>query len=154
MAHHQPYAGSSCTSRLWDSSQADTAFVLIARLANRRKSADMSPKGSTSSLLRTRLQVAALVAVLKVARQLQLVRELDAVQVPGHAPVPIPEALLQRAIAHANEGLLVDAMTLACVHPKTTAMPGEGRLINHLLLHAFISVASHTPLKLRRACYR
>ncbi len=62
--------------------------------------------------------------MLKVARQLQLVRELDAVQVPGHAALPIPEALLQRAIGHAHEGLLVDAMTLACVHPKTTAMPG------------------------------
>ncbi|BDA45482.1 probable thyroid adenoma-associated protein homolog [Coccomyxa sp. Obi] len=81
-------------------------------------------------------QVAALVAVLKVARQLQLVRELDAVQVPGHAAVPIPEALLQRAIAHANEGLLVDAMTLACIHPKTTAMPGplEVRLVARGLL--------------------
>lgn len=69
-------------------------------------------------------QVAALVAVLKVARQLQLVRELDAVHVPGYPALPIPEPLLQRAISHANEGLLVDAMTLACIHPKTTAMPG------------------------------
>lgn len=78
-------------------------------------------------------------AVLKVARQLQLVRELDAVQVPGHAAVPIPEALLQRAIAHANEGLLVDAMTLACVHPKTTAMPGEGGRSLHLRGQGFAS---------------
>ena len=75
-------------------------------------------------------------AVLKVARQLQLVRELDAVQVPGHAAVPIPEALLQRAIGHANEGLLVDAMTLACVHPKTTAMPGARSAHPFLLFHA------------------
>lgn len=71
------------------------------------------------------VQVASLVAVLKVARQLQLVRDLDVVNIPGFPPVPIPEHLLQQAICHSNEALLVDAMTLACVHPKTTAMPGK-----------------------------
>lgn len=69
-------------------------------------------------------QVASLVAVLKAARQLQLVRDLDVVNIPGFPPIPIPEHLLQQAICHSNEALLVDAMTLACVHPKTTAMPG------------------------------
>ena len=70
------------------------------------------------------LQVASLVAVLKVARQLNLVRDLDRVTLPGHEPVQIPEALLQRAIEHGNEPLLVDAMALVCSHPKSTAVPG------------------------------
>ena len=72
----------------------------------------------------TAAQVASLVAVLKAARQLSLVKELEVVSVPGHPPVRIPGALLRQAISHANEGLLVDAMTLACVHPKTATMPG------------------------------
>ena len=63
-------------------------------------------------------------AVLKVARQLNLVRDLDAVAVPGHDPVHIPEALLQRAIEDGHDTLLVDAMALACSHPKSTAVPG------------------------------
>ena len=63
-------------------------------------------------------------AVLKVARQLNLVRDLDTVAVPGHDPVHIPEALLQRAIEHGRDALLVDAMALACAHPKSTAVPG------------------------------
>ena len=65
-----------------------------------------------------------MVAVLKVARQLNLVRDLDTVAVPGHDPVHIPEALLQRAIEHGHDTLLVDAMALACSHPKSTAVPG------------------------------
>ena len=69
-------------------------------------------------------QVASLVAVLKVARQLNLVRDLDRVTVPGHDPVHIPEALLRRAIEHGNDTLLVDAMALVCSHPKSTAVPG------------------------------
>ena len=69
-------------------------------------------------------QVAALVAVLKVARQLGLISELGRVALPGQPPVTIPGALLRQAMSHGNEGLLVDAMTLACVHPKTAAMPG------------------------------
>ena len=69
-------------------------------------------------------QVASLVAVLKAARQLSLVKGLEAVAVPGHPPVRIPGALLRQAISASNEGLLVDAMTLACVHPKTATMPG------------------------------
>ncbi len=63
-------------------------------------------------------------AVLKVARQLNLVRELDRVAVPGYEPMGIPEALLQRAIEHGDESLLVDAMALVCSHPKSTAVPG------------------------------
>ena len=63
-------------------------------------------------------------AVLKVARQLNLVRDLDTVAVPGRAPVPIPEALLRRAVEHGADALLVDAMALACAHPKSTAVPG------------------------------
>ena len=70
------------------------------------------------------LQVASLVAVLKVARQLNLVRDLDRVTLPGHEPVMVPEALLQRAIEHGSEPLLVDAMALVCSHPKSTAVPG------------------------------
>ncbi len=70
------------------------------------------------------LQVASLVAVLKVARQLNLVRDLDRVTVPGHDPVHIPEALLRRAVEHGNDTLLVDAMALVCSHPKSTAVPG------------------------------
>ena len=63
-------------------------------------------------------------AVLKVARQLNLVRELERVTVPGYEPVDIPEALLQRAIEHGDDPLLVDAMALVCLHPKSTAVPG------------------------------
>ena len=69
-------------------------------------------------------QVASLVAVLKVARQLNLVRDLDRVTLPGHEAVLVPEALLQRAIEHGHEALLVDAMALVCMHPKSTAVPG------------------------------
>ena len=79
-------------------------------------------------------------AVLKVARQLNLVRDLDRVTLPGHEPVQIPEALLQRAIEHGNEPLLVDAMALVCSHPKSTAVPGMApRLISLLenLLYEF-----------------
>ena len=74
-----------------------------------------------------KLQVASLVAVLKVARQLNLVRDLERVALPGHEPVQIPEALLQRAIEHGNEPLLVDAMALVCSHPKSTAVPGAAQ---------------------------
>ena len=74
-----------------------------------------------------RTQVASLVAVLKVARQLNLVRDLDRVKLPGHEAVLVPEALLQRAIEHGNEALLVDAMALVCMHPKSTAVPGAAQ---------------------------
>lgn len=66
-------------------------------------------------------------AVLKVARQLNLVRDLDRVTLPGHEAVLVPEALLQRAIEHGNEALLVDAMALVCMHPKSTAVPGAAQ---------------------------
>ncbi|KAK9830510.1 hypothetical protein WJX72_012147 [[Myrmecia] bisecta] len=69
-------------------------------------------------------KVAALVAILKAARQLQLISDLDVVTVPGCGSVTIPESMLQRAISHCTESLRVDAMQLACVHPKATAPPG------------------------------
>ena len=86
-------------------------------------------------------------AVLKVARQLNLVRDLDRVTLPGHEPVQIPEALLQRAIEHGNEPLLVDAMALVCSHPKSTAVPGMAPAHYYLLhpLHA-PTWCSHSPV--------
>lgn len=70
-------------------------------------------------------QVAALVAVLKAARSVGLAEDLAAVQVPGGgAPIAIPAAMLRTAVAHRSESLRVDALQLACSHPKTSSLPG------------------------------
>ena len=45
--------------------------------------------------------------------------------VPGEGSVNIPERLLQRAVASRVESLQVDALQLACVHPRTTSLPGK-----------------------------
>jgi hypothetical protein len=112
--------------------------------------------------MRSASKVASLVAVLKVARQLQLVRDLGVVSIPGHPPVVIPEELLQRAICHSNESLLVDALTLACVHPKTTAMPGRRpspEAIHPYIHHDYRQVMGthvalqRTPYGKRRFCF-
>ena len=69
-------------------------------------------------------QIAALVAILKAARQLHLVDDLSEVLCPGEDPIIIPEGLIMRAISHTSEALRVDAMHLICIHPKMTLLPG------------------------------
>ncbi len=54
-----------------------------------------------------------------------LYQDLGCVSVPGEGSVTIPERLLQRAVASRVESLQVDALQLACVHPRTTSLPGE-----------------------------
>ena len=53
-----------------------------------------------------------------------LYQELSHVVVPGEGRVAIPEGLLQRAVASSTESLQVDALQLACVHPRLTSLPG------------------------------
>ena len=64
-------------------------------------------------------------AILKTARQLGLYQDLACVSVPGEGSLEIPEELLQRAVARSTESLQVDALQLACVHPKATSLPGD-----------------------------
>ena len=71
------------------------------------------------------LQVATLVAILKTARQMGLYQDLACVSVPGEGKVKIPHQLLQQAAASSSESLQVDALQLACVHPRATSLPGE-----------------------------
>ncbi|DBB01023.1 TPA: hypothetical protein ACH3X1_000923 [Trebouxia sp. C0004] len=79
-------------------------------------------------LAATDTQVATLVAILKTARQMGLYLDLGCVSVPGEGIVTIPERLLQRAVASRVESLQVDALQLACVHPRTTSLPGDVEL--------------------------
>ncbi|DBA69567.1 TPA: hypothetical protein ACH3X2_012764 [Trebouxia sp. C0005] len=79
-------------------------------------------------LAATDAQVATLVAILKTARQIGLYQDLGCVSVPGEGSVTIPERLLQRAVASRVESLQVDALQLACVHPRTTSLPGDVEL--------------------------
>ncbi len=85
------------------------------------------------------LQVATLVAILKTARQMGLYQDLGCVSVPGEGSVTIPERLLQRAVATRNESLQVDALQLACVHPRTTSLPGEAMSTNVVVNKALIA---------------
>lgn len=71
------------------------------------------------------LQVATLVAILKTARQMGLYQDLSHVMVPGEGSVAIPQGLLQRAVASSTESLQVDALQLACMHPRPTSLPGN-----------------------------
>jgi hypothetical protein len=70
------------------------------------------------------VQVAALVAVLKVGRSLQLVNSLREVALPGEPPLLISEELLSHAITSSNEALRLDALELACLHPRASTPPG------------------------------
>ncbi|KAL0046958.1 hypothetical protein WJX82_002976, partial [Trebouxia sp. C0006] len=79
-------------------------------------------------LAATDAQVATLVAILKTARQMGLYQDLGCVSVAGEGSVAIPERLLQRAVASRVESLQVDALQLACVHPRTTSLPGDVEL--------------------------
>lgn len=82
--------------------------------------------------LKTLLQVATLVAILKTARQMGVYQDLSHVVVggqgegvgEGQGSVAIPQELLQRAVASRTEALQVDALQLACVHPRPTTLPG------------------------------
>eukprot|EP00884_Botryococcus_braunii_P012115 jgi/Botrbrau1/20904/Bobra.0135s0035.1 len=71
------------------------------------------------------LRVAALVAVLKVGRSLQLVNSLREVGLPGEAPLLISQELLSHAVKSSNEALRLDALELACLHPRASTPPGE-----------------------------
>ena len=68
--------------------------------------------------------MATLVAILKTARQMGLYQDLSHVEVPGEGSVAVPAALLRRAVASSTESLQVDALQLACVHPRGTSLPG------------------------------
>ncbi|KAK9842206.1 hypothetical protein WJX81_000582 [Elliptochloris bilobata] len=101
--------------------------VLLERLGAATPSHDAN--GNLGSVSRGR--VAALVAVLKAARALGLVDALDEVRLPGSGPYALPEALLQSAVASADEGLAIDAVQMACTHQKATVLPSalELRLV-------------------------
>ena len=71
------------------------------------------------------LQVPSVIAVLKTARQQQLMEGLGQVVVPGHLPLVLPKQLLEKAVIHSSETLRIDVMQLACLHPKSTAFPGD-----------------------------
>lgn len=77
------------------------------------------------------MQVAALVAIIKAARQMSLMDSIDQLPAPGGG-LAIPVAMLREAAGHRSEALRVDAMQLACVHPRTTAMPGVCCTSSHL----------------------
>ncbi|KAK9830799.1 hypothetical protein WJX74_007694 [Apatococcus lobatus] len=81
---------------------------------------------ATSELLAA--QVPSVIAVLKTARQLQLMDGLSQVTVPGHEPLGLPHTLLEQAVIHSSESLRIDVMQLACLHPRSTAFPGVAEL--------------------------
>ena len=68
-------------------------------------------------------QVAALVAVLRVARTVGLAEDLGAVTAPDGAVVRVPESVLRAAVGHRSESLRADALHLACTHPRTSSLP-------------------------------
>lgn len=63
-------------------------------------------------------------AVLLEARKLQLIASLDAPLGDG-SPAVVPPELLLRASEHASDALRLDALQLACISAKSTALPGE-----------------------------
>lgn len=70
------------------------------------------------------MQVAMLIAILKTARQLGLYQDLEQVSVLGEGSIAIPEAMLHRAVGQSSQTLQLDALQLACVHPRATNLPG------------------------------
>ena len=99
-----------------------------------------------------------MVAILKTARQIGLYQDLGCVSVPGEGSVTIPERLLQRAVASRVESLQVDALQLACVHPRTTSLPGEAMSTNVVVkqsTHCMIDLMAcslSAPLSFPPAC--
>jgi hypothetical protein len=67
---------------------------------------------------------AALLALLKAARRQQLLEDLDALAPDGLPPHAVRAALLA-AVRSGSEGLRVDALSLVCCHPRTTAPPSQ-----------------------------
>ncbi len=68
-----------------------------------------------------------------------LYQDLGCVSVPGEGSVIIPERLLHRAVASRVESLQVDALQLACVHPRTTSLPGEATSADAVVNKALIA---------------
>ena len=68
--------------------------------------------------------MAALIAVLKAARQLALLNDVEELRIPHHAPISIPRRVLEMAIRHSSETLRMDALQLVCTHPKLNLLPG------------------------------
>lgn len=50
---------------------------------------------------------------------------LGQVMVPGQEPLSLPHRLLEKAVIDGSETIRLDVMQLACLHPKSTAFPGE-----------------------------
>lgn len=69
------------------------------------------------------LQLAALIAILKPARQMGLVDQICYISIAGEEAITIPEEIFRRAICHSSEELQTDAMHLVCTYPKVTLMP-------------------------------
>ena len=67
-----------------------------------------------------------MVCILKAARSVGLAEDLASVGDPGGggAQIAIPAAMLRAAVGHRSESLRVDALQLACSHPKTSSLPG------------------------------
>ena len=68
--------------------------------------------------------MAALIAVLKAARQLALLNDVEELRIPHHEPIGIPRRVLEMAIRHSSEALRMDALQLVCMHPKMNLLPG------------------------------
>jgi len=71
------------------------------------------------------MQVAAVVCILKAARQLGMVPNLASIAVPGQSEMVIPRHILQRAVQHSSEALRGDVFHLICNNPKLTLMPSK-----------------------------
>ena len=71
------------------------------------------------------MQVAAVICILKAARQLGFVPLLDKIAAPGQAEITIPRRILERAVRHSSEALREDVFHLICISPKLTLMPSK-----------------------------
>lgn len=63
-------------------------------------------------------------SVLKVARTVGLAEDLAAVTAPDGAVIRIPDAMLRAAVGHRSDTLRIDALQLACTHPRSSSLPG------------------------------
>ena len=85
-----------------------------------------------TSAVRHIVQLAALVAVLKPARQLGLADSILCMECSGEEPIAVPKEAFYRAICHSSEELQTDTMQLICSYPKVTLMPSRWSAIDVL----------------------
>ncbi|GMH43329.1 hypothetical protein BSKO_11251 [Bryopsis sp. KO-2023] len=92
-------------------------------------------------------QLGALLALLRVGRKLNLLPSLDAIVDNPGCILNVPFSALKRAIFHESEDLHVNALELACIHPKGTALPDVTDL--KIVLHAVRVGGRSTPQNTR-----